>query len=238
MITPAMSVHVTPDPSMPRWCHGHSRANRRKRGVCAVIPVETAHIRALPGTPRDGADCPDPARRLAGRPFASPNAWALLLLASGEEVTDIDPSVRSRLCRAILQSGNEELVPWLGNRGDIHSRSAHAGEIRYPLEDRRLLRSGVSAAADYGLGLVSGAEADGYVSGLELKRLIKAHALAPAGLEGNVRLRAVPVAAWRFGAGAAVAPVAAVAIDLAEDPHPRSASVGRGPCGDLRVAEQ
>src|SRR3978361_873802 len=36
-----------------------------------------------------------------GRPFAPRNAWAVLSLASGDEVDGVDPVVRSRLRRAL-----------------------------------------------------------------------------------------------------------------------------------------
>ncbi len=55
----------------------------------------------------------------------------------------------------------------------------------------------------------------------------------PAGPEGNVRLRLVPDKAWRFPEGAPIAPVAAVALDLAEDPDPRSSRAGRAALHDL-----
>ena len=45
-----------------------------------------------------------------GRPFAPHNAWALLLLASGQKVDDIDPSVRSRLRRSLADVGMLSLI--------------------------------------------------------------------------------------------------------------------------------
>jgi excisionase family DNA binding protein len=168
-----------------------------------------------------------------GRPFAPHNAWALLLLASDESVEGIDPSVRSRLRRALRLEGLEKLRPRLFRRAEIRFLDAHPGEIAYLLEDPKLVRSGVSTAAEHGLDLVSGQEVDGYLQAGELERFASSHALSSAGPAGNVRLRLVPNESWRFLADRSVAPFAAVALDLSEDPDPRSARAGRMALRDL-----
>lgn len=168
-----------------------------------------------------------------GRPFAPHNAWALLLLASGADVAAIDSSVRSRLRRALSLEGLERLGPRLARRAEVRFFNAHPGEIPYLLEDPELVRSGVSAAGAHGLDLVSGQEADGYLHAGALEKFAATHALSPAGPEGNVRLRLVSSEAWRFLAGAPLAPLAAVALDLAEDTDPRSARAGRAALHDL-----
>lgn len=164
----------------------------------------------------------------SGRPFAAHNAWALLLLASGKAVEGIDPSVRSRLRRALRVDGLAMLAPRLSRRAESQHFDVHPGELRYLLEDPTFLRTGISAAGEYGLDLLSGHEADGYVAASGLKQLIANHALSAAAADsGNVRVRLVPNKAWRHLADAKVVPTAAVAIDLAEDPDPRSASAGK-----------
>jgi hypothetical protein len=164
----------------------------------------------------------------AGRPFEPHNAWALLLLASNQDVPEIDASVRSRLRRALRVEGLERLAPRLARRAESQHFDVHPGELRYLLEDPAFVRTGISAAGEYGLDLLSGHEADGYVAARGLKRLIADHALSAADAHsGNVRVRLVPDKAWRHLADAKVAPTAAVAIDLAEDPDPRSASAGK-----------
>jgi excisionase family DNA binding protein len=169
----------------------------------------------------------------AGRPFAPHNAWALLLLASGEDVDGIDPSVRSRLRRALALEGLEKLAPRLARRAESHFFHAHPGEVSYVFEDPALVGSGISAAGAHGFDLVSGQEVDGYLRAGKLKKFAASHALSPAGPEGNVRLRLVPDKAWRFPEGAPIAPVAAVALDLAEDPDPRSSRAGRAALHNL-----
>lgn len=165
-------------------------------------------------------------RPLKGRPFAAHNAWALLALASGNNLEGVDPSARSRMRRALSLEGVKALGPRLERRGESHYFDAHRGELPYIVEDPRFVATGVSAAGAHGLDLVSGAEADGYVRPGALKELVADHALRPAARGSNLRLRTVPDRAWHFLEGAGVAPIAAVALDLAEDPDPRSAEAG------------
>jgi hypothetical protein len=161
-----------------------------------------------------------------GRRFAAQNAWALLMLASEEEVEGIDPSVRSRMKRALALEGLGELAPRLERRAQVSLHRGHPGEIRHLLDDPALMRSGISAAGSLGIGLVSGREADGYLPEAKLKRFLKDHALSPAEADGNVRLRIVPDDAWAIVRGRSVAPEAAVALDLMEESDPRSAKAG------------
>lgn len=170
----------------------------------------------------------------AGRPFESHNAWALLLLASNQDIRGLDASVRSRLRRALRVEGLEKLVPRLVRRAESQRFDVHPGELRYLLEDPAFLRTGISAAGEYGLDLLPGHEADGYVVAGSLRQLAKKHALSVADPgSGNVRARVVPDKAWRHLAGAKLAPIAAAAIDLREDPDPRSISAGRRALRDL-----
>lgn len=162
-----------------------------------------------------------------GRRFSPQNAWALLLLASDEEVREMDPSIRSRLKRALGMEGLAKLGPRLARRAEGLSFRAHPGELSYLLEDLGFVRTGISAAGDLGFGLVAGREADGYLQAAKLGDFAAHHALERAGIEGNVRLRVVPDQAWRFLEGRQVAPRAAVALDLAEEFDPRSAQSGR-----------
>lgn len=173
---------------------------------------------------------------LKGRPFAAHNAWALLYLASGEDPGAIDPSVRSRLRRAIRMEGLEKLGPRLVRRAESHYLDAHPGEIPHILDDPAFVRSGVSAAGAHGFDLASGLEADGYLREGALKKFSANHALRPAGPGANLHLRLVSDDTWRFLEGAPVAPIAAVALDLAEDPDPRSSQAGRAGLNELPPA--
>jgi hypothetical protein len=148
------------------------------------------------------------------------------MLASGEVVEGIDPSVRSRLRRALALEGLAALAPRLGHRADVSLYRGHPGEIRHLVNDSALMRSGISAVGAHDIRLVSGREADGYLPEAELRKFVKEHVLSPAGFDGNVRLRVVPDEVWAILRGLPVAPEAAVALDLAEESDPRSAKAG------------
>jgi excisionase family DNA binding protein len=162
-----------------------------------------------------------------GRRFTPRNAWALLLLASGEDAPKLDPSVRSRLRRALVLEGLVALDPRLRDRSGSSTYKAHPGEIPYLLEDDAFVSTGISAAGPMGLGLLANREVDGYIAQSQLPGFIAKHALSPAGIESNVRLRAVPDEVWPELEGRSVAPVAAVALDLADEPDSRSQAAGK-----------
>jgi excisionase family DNA binding protein len=161
-----------------------------------------------------------------GRPFEAHNAWALILLASGGEPAGTPPSVRWRLRQLLSHEGLSGLRQRMRRRGEARRFVAHAGELRYLADDPELVPSGISAARAHGLDLSAGDEVDAYVSADSLSRVVQEHALVSAGRgEANVVLRVVPAAAWVLG-GQPFAPHAAVALDLAENPDPRSARAG------------
>lgn len=162
-----------------------------------------------------------------GRRFTSRNAWALLMLASGEDAPRLDPSVRSRLRRALALEGLGSLAPRLRDRSRTSMYRAHPGEIAYILEDEALVPSGISAAASLKIGLLANREADGYIAKSQLQRFIDEHALSPGGVDGNVRLRVVSDEVWQDIAGRSIAPRAVVALDLAEEPDARSQAAGK-----------
>lgn len=164
-----------------------------------------------------------------GRPFNSRNAWAILRLASGEEVNAIDAAARSRLRRTLRLEGLAGLSLRLGQRADVGLYRAHSGEIAHLLADDRLIPSGASAARLVGLDLLAGREADGYVSRSALDEVVEEHALAPASIgESNAVLRVVSDDVWDLFLGDRPhAPEAAVALDLLEGHDSRSQVAGK-----------
>lgn len=162
----------------------------------------------------------------SGRSFEPHNAWALLLLASGSQVEGLDPSVRSRMRRALAREGLISLVPRLGRRAEARYFMALGGEVPHILKDRRSIRTGISAVGAYGIDLVSGQEADCYLPASELDDFAADHALFSGG-PVNVCVRLVPDRAWHLLAGLDLAPIAAVYLDLAGDEDARSRFVGR-----------
>jgi hypothetical protein len=171
----------------------------------------------------------------SGRRFAPQNAWALLRLASGEEAVGVDPVTRSRLRRALTLEGLAALAPRLEHRAEVRRYDGHPGEIAHVLSDPRLVPSGISAALTVGLDVMSGNEADGYISASDLERFVHEHALDPASsFDANVVLRVVPKDVWAdFLAGSDHAPEAAVALDLVDEVDSRSRAAGEGLLGRL-----
>lgn len=82
------------------------------------------------------------------------------------------------------------------------------------------MRSGASAARDVGIDLVASDYLDAYIPPSRFDRLVRRYRLRPS-REPNVILRRLPDLAFGWESRA-VAPAAAVAIDLAEEPDPRS----------------
>ncbi len=138
----------------------------------------------------------------------------------------LDPSVRSRLKRALALEGLGALAPRLQGRSQVSIYRAHPGEISYLLEDEALVPSGISAAGPMKVGLLASREADSYIPQSQLQRFIDEHALIPGGVDGNVRLRVVPDDVWQNLDGRSIAPPAAVALDLADELDPRTEAAG------------
>lgn len=177
---------------------------------------------------------------LRGRPFTPRNSWAILLLASGDKALALGSVDRSRLRRALALEGLRRLAPRLRARAEIFVYKAHPGEIEYVLEDDALLPSGISAAGSVDAGLLPGREADGYIAQSQLQGFVTRHALSPAALDGNVRLRVIPADLWEtleLG-GRVVAPPAVVALDLAEEDDPRSRASGRNALHEIDRANR
>ena len=164
-----------------------------------------------------------------GRPFIPRNAWAVLSLASGEEVAAIDAAARSRLRRTLSLEGLGALSLRLERRADMARYRAHPGEIAHLRTADRLIPSGVSAARLVGLDLLAAREADGYVRASALDELVEEHALAPAAIgESNAVLRIVPDDVWDlFLAARPHAPEAAIVLDLVESHDSRSQAAGK-----------
>lgn len=166
---------------------------------------------------------------LGGRPYEPRNAWGVIFLASRLDAPWLSSVARWRLEQALAIHGLAGLQPRLTRRAALNRFHAHPGEVAYLFGRPEPVHSGISAAREHNLPLVPTHEVDAYVDADEVERICEEHALEPASAgEGNVVLRVVPSGAWPFGSGDRVAPLAAVALDLAEDPDPRSARIGAG----------
>lgn len=164
--------------------------------------------------------------RPPGRPLSPSNAWAALFLASGEEAPWLGPQGLWRVRQNLKVRGLGELRPRLVQRAEPMRFIAHPGELERLRNCPDLTETGISAAAAHGLDLVAGAEIDGYVRAGDLAAIERKHALESAdNTEGNVLLRVVPDPAWHLPGQ--LAPLAAVAIDLAEEADARSVRAGK-----------
>ncbi|MDQ1540363.1 MAG: hypothetical protein QOH29_1089 [Actinomycetota bacterium] len=165
----------------------------------------------------------------AGRPLSASNAWRVLLLASGQRIDeDANPVVRWRVREALDRRGLDGIRGLLRRHAEPHYFWAVAGELRRVRDRDDVVLAGTSATGGHHLDLLSGDRVDLYVSASEAPDLEREHALQPAAwADANVVLRLVPDDAWPLLAGRRLAPLAAVAIALAEDPDPRAARVGR-----------
>lgn len=162
-----------------------------------------------------------------GRPLTARNAWALLLLASGDELPpDWDPQTRWRLRETLRRHRLADLESRLDRRALVHHLWALRGELDRLRGDADLALTGSSAAGDLGLELLAPDTVDAYLPDSELSALTSEHGLeAVPPREANVILRGVPHDAWVMG-GRRIAPRAAVAFDLARYPDSRSARAG------------
>jgi excisionase family DNA binding protein len=160
------------------------------------------------------------ARSSGGQPFSPARAWGLLFLADGEPAPWLDPVSRSKL-RAILRDRSvRKLRPRLERRGERHALRAHPSDLQRLASEPGIMRSGASAAHEVGIDLVASDYLDAYVPASRFDRLVNRYRLRPS-RQPNVILRCLPDVAFDWEARA-VAPPAAVAVDLAEDPDPRS----------------
>ncbi len=162
--------------------------------------------------------------RRAGRPFSPHSAWSLLLLASGEPAAWASPKIRWRASVALQEKGLAESFGKLGNRAVRHAFQAHPAELPRLAGRKELMLSGVSATADYRLGLQGGDKVEAYVAAGAIEHVAQRHGLVRGG-EVNVVLRAIPEDMWPVLCRP-VAPLAAVLADLAEHADPRARRVG------------
>lgn len=160
-----------------------------------------------------------------GRPFLPPNAWAALLLSSGEPAPWLVANDPRRLLVSLDRSGLRGLAPRLRARAQVRLFYARPGMLQRLADRPELVLTGASGAGQHGLELLPGDEVDAYISESELQRIVEELALEPRAEGGNVVLRVLPDGIPLFEGR--VAPLAAVALDLAEQADPRSARIGR-----------
>lgn len=165
------------------------------------------------------------ARPRSGRPLSPAMAWAVLLLASGDDRAAEEAAGRDRYwsrARVWLRDHPlREHAPRLRGRAQVDEFDAHPSELPRILERPDVLATGVSAGEAIGL-VGSASSVEVYAAEGSRCRIIADHALLPGA--GPVRIRWVPDALWPLldGESDHRAPRAAVLIDLLEADEPRA----------------
>jgi excisionase family DNA binding protein len=161
-----------------------------------------------------------------GRLLSSRRAWGLLLLASGVRPDWLDPSEVSRLRSRLREESLEALAPRLRNRAVVHRFRAHPSDLARIGEEAKVVRAGISAAAEHALDLSPAADLlDAYLPAKLLQRLKKKYVLQPSP-RPNVVLRAID-GLWPFAEGATFAPAVVVGVDLLDSDDARLQRAGR-----------
>ena len=166
-------------------------------------------------------------RRPEGRPLGPRSCWLLLFAVSGADAHGLAPSrvdrQRSReRARRLIADGFSEAD--LASRAELQRFRGSPDQVASLLRDNRVVRSGISAAAELGSSLLDSArEFEGYVRDQDLSAVVRELRLEPAplGEHGRILLR-VPQSAWPFPDDLRVAPRGVVAADLSESHDPRS----------------
>ncbi|MGO4250512.1 DNA-binding protein [Paenarthrobacter sp. RAF54_2] len=166
-----------------------------------------------------------------GRPWTEENAWAALLLLSGNsQVEWVGSTQLSRLRRKLTKMEPAEL-PILARRRALVHRYRGTTDVVQRLRGHVLATSAAAMADDstgQRFGLTGGAGiVDGYVMSGDAGALKEAYGLIDD-REGNVVLREV-VTIQAFTDGV---PLAAIALDLMESPATRERNAG------LRILEE
>jgi len=160
----------------------------------------------------------------SGRRLTPAHAWGVIALAGGDPTPWLDRSTRSRLRHLLGLRGLRNLRARLTDRARPHRLRGHPSLLRDLRADPSLMLSGAPAASRLHLGLTGGEAVDGYLGIGDLEHLVEQYHLRPS-RDPNVILRVVPFfsAVWPRPA---VAPLAAVILDLLDDMDPRARQVG------------
>jgi excisionase family DNA binding protein len=169
------------------------------------------------------AQARQPHRR--GRRLSPRSAWAVLDVLSG---APLDGLSRSEQTRARVRAADAaSLSPAdLGERALTLRLRGPKGARQRVAHDARVVRGGVSASHEAGLGLVAPDLVEGYIRAEEVDAVIYALALSPAPRDRADIILRVPQGRWPFG-DAAVVPPAVAAADVLDAGDGRSIDAAR-----------
>jgi excisionase family DNA binding protein len=167
-----------------------------------------------------------------GRSMAPRVAWGSSDLADGGGAAWLRASERYRLRRSLRETSSIDVL-----RRRLSGRSRRAARYRVGERDLEevlraegVVRTGVSAASAYDLGLGTGGSGDAYVNADVEKALVEGFYLIRS-MAGNLTLRIVDenlhLASARVIKGRRVAPRLVVGVDLADDRDARTRAAGR-----------
>lgn len=173
----------------------------------------------------------------AGRPWNAEVAWGVVAMLSGADDGDAVDAIahgsedlHERLQR-VLERFHEgkclrDLAAYFRRRAFKHRLYGHPAVLPILAEERHIVRSGASAAPEYGLDILPDGQFEAYIPSERLAHLKEKYFLMEEGRGApNIVLRAVD-SPWPFAPHSPVAPLAAVALDLLESDDPRYRRAG------------
>jgi excisionase family DNA binding protein len=199
------------------------------RRVYSLVRENRLHAERIGGRlliDRDDVEARAMGSSAVGRPFSPRRAWALLLLAAGDDPRGLDPSTKSKLRRILRDRDLWSIRARFADRAARRLLRAHSSDLPRIEAEPGVVRTGARHAAAAGIGLVaSDSPLELYVDSKTVDRLVKRYRLVTS-QQPNIILRVVTseVRAWLTGP---LAPAPAIALDLAEDRDPRSQQVAR-----------
>lgn len=174
--------------------------------------------------------------KLAGRPFSPAQAWGLIALAEGDDPKWLDASHRSRLRRQLREHDLRDVIPSLVRRGRRIGLRAHASDLARIEAEPDVVRSGVSAASDYGLEIVAPGVLEAYIPARRWSPLERRYHLQLSA-DPNLILHVID-GPWPFAKDQRVAPKLAVALDLLDHDDERSRRAGQRALRAYGIAEE
>jgi len=161
--------------------------------------------------------------RPSGRPLSPSSAWALLLLASGEEPQVTNSRARRRLAKRLSSLPKE--AERLSVRAESRWFRADERALADLRKDPDFIRSGVSVSEEYGVDIQAPNVVEGYYPQHKLDRFSYRYALRPVSEEvANLIVHSV---GGRFPlAGRTRVPAPVAALDLLESHDERTRRAG------------
>ncbi len=162
--------------------------------------------------------------RLAGRPLSEAASLGLLFELSGEPASWLDRVAKWKVLHSQAARDPQCLVARSGRRAERIELRAHPSDLPRVLAEQGVMRSGVSAAREYGIDLAAPGVIEIYVDRQRARELKKRYSLVPSG-DPNVLMHVVAVPAAL--AGREVMPLGVAVVDLLESGESRAGAAAR-----------